>query len=59
MENLRIVNTQAQLDRLTEAMELFIKTLAQDKTLTVEEKKELLKGLQHEATKLITEREGR
>lgn len=57
MERLRIVDTQAQLDKLTSAMEVFLKTLAQDQTLTTKEKKELLKGLWREGTKLITERE--
>ncbi len=57
MKRLRIVDTQAQLDKLTSAMEVFLKTLAQDQTLTTKEKKELLKGLWREGTKLITERE--
>lgn len=57
MKRLRIVDTQAQLDKLTSAMEVFLKTLVQDQTLTTKEKKELLKGLQREGIKLITERE--
>lgn len=57
MKRLRIVDTQAQLDKLTSAMEVFLKTLAQDQTLTTKEKKELLKGLQREGNKLIIERE--
>ena len=57
MKRLRIVDTQAQLDKLTSAMEVFLKTLAQDQTLTTKEKKELLNGLWREGTKLITERE--
>jgi len=57
MKRLRIVDTQAQLDKLTSAMEVFLKTLVQDQTLTTKEKKKLLKGLQREGAKLITERE--